>query len=151
MQYNSCDLGWQCAAALAPSYDSRQMSRIHKAAHPLALPGSHMAEHSLAWLNDMLCAPANQATENAPPSEELNTPLAVWRRLMFASKGCSQPAWQTPSRWPPVYTDNHSFAADTSLALGLPALLDGTLSCKTESTVGDLFAGTSGLLIHKIH
>ena len=70
---------------------------------------------------------------------------------MFASKGCSQPAWQTPSRWPPVYTDNHSFAADTSLALGLPALLDGTLSCKTESTVGDLFAGTSGLLIHKIH
>ena len=61
------------------------------------------------------------------PSEELNTPLAVWRRLMFASKGCSQPAWQTPSRWPPVYTDNHSFAADTSLALGLPALLDGTL------------------------
>ena len=46
---------------------------------------------------------------------------------MFASKGCSQPAWQTPSRWPPVYTDNHSFAADTSLALGLPALLDGTL------------------------
>ena len=72
---NTIAVTWAGSAAdLAPSYDSRQMSQIHKGAHPLALPGSHMAEHNLAWLNDMLCAPANQATENAPSLPKSSTP-----------------------------------------------------------------------------
>ena len=63
VQYNSCDLARQCeAAGLAPSYDSRQMSPLHKAAHSLALMDSYMGEHYLAsshWLYDIMCVPCS--------------------------------------------------------------------------------------------
>ena len=57
------------AAGLAPSYDSRQMSPLHKAAHSLALMDSYMGEHYLAsshWLYDIMCVPCSGSRRIGP-------------------------------------------------------------------------------------
>ena len=123
--------GWSCAKLRQPSNVSASQSRSLTGSdgqlHGWALPRFkplvvwyHVCPLQLVGQLNW-CAPANQGSKNAPLPEKPNTniPLAVWRRLMVASKRCSQSAWQTPSRRPPVYTGNHSFAADT-LALHFP-------------------------------